>query len=343
MCIAIYKPAGKKISWDSFKAAENYNDDGWGFAARTPDGNLVVRRGVDHYDGFRAAFEPFRKMQAIIHFRMRTHGTVKEGNCHPFMVSEGLAMIHNGVIPISCNVSSARSDTWHFNELVLREFYSHNKSFWRRPEYKFLIEQMSGGSKFCFLRRDGAMAIYNESSGHWHDGCWYSNHTYKCSTSRYTRIGYWSGRDEDRYDRWFDDKPDPYGLGGRRQNQPTTTETKSPVVQKELPVVQKELPAAQDDDAKADTLAYQEYVRQQDEALRASQTPVEDEIVVEQAEALAAEEVEEDPDAEAEKVLAEALFLEGLSSGAVEEVYDVFGLLGLQALVEMIPEGLNGQ
>ena len=331
MCIAIYKPVGVTIPWDSFKNAEWTNDDGWGFAARTDDNKLFVRRGVDHFHGFQAAFEPFAKHQAIIHFRMRTHGEVKKGNCHPFMVSSGLAVIHNGVVPISCNVNKAKSDTWHFNELVLREFYSNNKSFWRKPPYRFCIEQMSGGSKFVFLRADGAYSIYNEDQGHWHEGSWFSNRSYVSAPYSHGGVqkgGYYSSawRDDDRYTRWWDERKPfqkPLALIGG-------PEPKNQDLEIEIPVTDSQI---------SDEAAILEYERQVEEAHLISRGQEESLVVDEVGEETepSVHDLTAEEQAEAATNIAARLFNEGMSAEALGEIDELFGVDGLEALADLLP------
>ena len=91
----------------------------------------------------------------------------------------GLAVIHNGIIPIDSNVDATRSDTWHFVELVLKQMHRHRRDFWLRPEYQWALEQAIGYSKLAFLRADGKYAIYGEKAGDWDAGCWWSNSSYK--------------------------------------------------------------------------------------------------------------------------------------------------------------------
>jgi len=175
------------------------NDDGWGFVARLRSGEMVVRRGIGGYDSFANAIEPYAEAQMAIHFRMATHGSVRKGNCHPFMISPTLAVVHNGVIPIEQNVDKDRSDTWHFVELILKKFHAIRKDFWMRQEFKFTIEAATSGSKLVFLRSDGTWGIYNEGYGHWIDKIWYSNKSHQWKQYAYKQTGLsipdsWSGR-----------------------------------------------------------------------------------------------------------------------------------------------------
>jgi glutamine amidotransferase len=179
MCLAIYKPATTLPDWDAYQSGHTSNDHSWGFSA-VVDGRLVTCCGVGEFAEFREAFAPYADKQAIIHFRWATHGSKTHANCHPFLVSDDLAVIHNGVISINCNVHSDRSDTWHFNELVLRPMLSRDADFYSRADVIYTMEMAHRGNKFVFLRADGDFSIWNADDGKWEtDGHWYSNSDYK--------------------------------------------------------------------------------------------------------------------------------------------------------------------
>jgi predicted glutamine amidotransferase len=188
MCLAIYKPAETSADWYAYRNGFEANDDSWGFAA-VVDGSIVTRCGIGDFNEFREAFEPYADRQAIIHFRWATHGKTDTDNCHPFMVSDTLAVIHNGIISIKCEVNTDRSDTWHFNELVLKPMHTRDPDFFLRNDVMYSQQLAHTGSKFVFLRADGDCEIWNEEAGAWaSDGHWYSNDSHEGRTSRY--IGY---------------------------------------------------------------------------------------------------------------------------------------------------------
>lgn len=202
MCLAIYKPAETPADWKSYENGFESNDHSWGFAA-VRDGVLIVKHGVGKFDEFRQAFEPYAGCQAVIHFRWATHGSRTVANCHPFLVSKNLAVIHNGIISIKCNVHSDRSDTWHFNELVLKPMHKRDNDFFKRPEIVYTQELAHRGNKLCFLRADGTHCIWGEEDGHWEtDGHWYSNRDYQSSW------GY------GKYHTWEREKSSPIGYLG---------------------------------------------------------------------------------------------------------------------------------
>lgn len=353
MCIAIYKPADKFVDWEDMREAERCNSDGWGFAVRLPEGRLLARRGLSGYQGFREAFEPFARFQAIIHFRIRTHGAVKLGNCHPFMVSKSLAVIHNGMINIDQNVNAKRSDTWHFNELVLRQFYAARKDFWRHSAYKFVIEQMSY-NKFVFLSAGGGHAIYNESEGHWAGGIWYSNRSYQRSSVGFghcSREAYYAyGSDGGRYERYWDRlererakrRGDSIVIGRRQDRAPETSTPPAPAEkERQLILVSDDVvadtPASTDDALSPVELARQEFDRQTAELQAASQS--EEQAAVDETTELEEERVGQ-LEEERAAMLASRLIDEGCGESTITEIHDIFGNEGLEALVDLLPEGM---
>lgn len=178
MCLAVYKPAGTLPDWEAYAEGFRSNSHGAGFSV-VHSGNLIVRKGFFTFDAFKEALMPFAKMQAAVHFRLATHGNKDEDNCHPFLVSDGLSLIHNGILEIACNQDKSKSDTWHYAELVLRPMAERDADFFLRPEVVFMGGAAIRGSKFVFLRADGEFSIWNEDAGHWHADCWWSNRSYE--------------------------------------------------------------------------------------------------------------------------------------------------------------------
>jgi hypothetical protein len=178
MCLAVYKPAGVLPDWEAYREGFRCNSHGAGFAV-VDSGNVLVHKGFFTFDEFREALLPVGDKQAAIHFRLATHGKTDRDNCHPFLVRPDLALIHNGILPIQCNLNAAMSDTWHYAELILRPLAERDPDFFVRPELVFLGSAAITGSKFVFLRGDGTHAIWNEDDGHWDDDAWWSNRSYQ--------------------------------------------------------------------------------------------------------------------------------------------------------------------
>lgn len=177
MCLAVYKPAGVLPDWEAYAEGFRCNSHGAGFAV-VHDGNLIIRKGFFTFDAFRDALAPVSNLQAAVHFRLATHGNKDADNCHPFLVTDGLALIHNGILDIACDEDKTKSDTWHYATQVLRPMAERDPDFFDRPEVMFLGSAAIRDNKFVFLRGDGKYAIWNESAGHWADDCWFSNRSY---------------------------------------------------------------------------------------------------------------------------------------------------------------------
>ena len=201
MCIAIYKPEGKVISQDILKECYDSNPDGAGFMY-AEDKKLHIQKGFFSYGSFYEAFKKHENKQAVIHFRIKTHGKIDTTNCHPFAVNSSLAFVHNGVI--SGFGDSDHSDTIGFNHGVLQPLVQKwgNLALFQDP-MKDLIESRIGYSKLIFLDRHGNHNILNEQKGVWDDGVWYSNTSYKpyvpIATPSYSKTTYdWKNK------KWYD-------------------------------------------------------------------------------------------------------------------------------------------
>lgn len=179
MCIAIFKPRKTQPDWSAYQSSYDNNPDGWGFAAAR-NGKLIVRKGVSSFRTFKKKFYEFRHCPALVHFRIRTSGDINDKNCHPFLIDQDLAVIHNGILDLKCNINKNMSDTWHFVRQVLRPLNESDQSFPWNLGLSFLGEQFLGtGNKMVFLRSTGEHTIWNGDSGHYaSDKHWYSNYSY---------------------------------------------------------------------------------------------------------------------------------------------------------------------
>lgn len=177
MCIAILSPEGKIVSKETLAQCYKRNSDGAGYMYAR-DGVLHVHKGFFSFDEFYDSYKPVEQEKCVIHFRIKTHGDVSADNTHPFQVSNDLAFVHNGMINIQED-NKHFSDTWHFNEAIIKPMYRDNRAFIKRLYNQELIKSFIGGSKLIFMDSKGRSTIINPEKGVWEDGVWYSNTSYK--------------------------------------------------------------------------------------------------------------------------------------------------------------------
>ena len=177
MCIAIYKPEDKVLSLATLKECYTSNPDGAGFMY-AENKKLHIEKGFFSFQSFYDAFKKHESKQAVIHFRIKTHGKIDTTNCHPFAVNNAIGFVHNGII--SGFGDANHSDTIGFNQSILQPLVSKwgNLALFQDPIID-LIEGRIGYSKLVFLDRHGNHKIMNEHKGTWDDGVWYSNDSYK--------------------------------------------------------------------------------------------------------------------------------------------------------------------
>lgn len=178
MCIAIAKTSGSTISAEVLRNSFESNPDGAGFAF-TRNGRLVVRKGFFTANELIAAYraEVSRDDVAIVHCRLASHGIIATSNCHPFLVSDEWAVIHNGVLP--WRSTRLISDT----RMFVGDYLTPNSSRIDTSEFCDETAELIGQfNKLVFLSFDGRIRIINESAGHWDKGCWFSNLSYQNSS-----------------------------------------------------------------------------------------------------------------------------------------------------------------
>ncbi len=133
MCVIIYKPASVPLSTEVITAAWYANPDGAGFAY-TAEKDVYLSKGYMDLPSLLFALDQhdWQKQNLLLHFRIRTHGTVNAANTQPFALDHldkldehtPMAFAHNGIIdtPWVKNPAKSRpgeSDTAIFAQDVL--------------------------------------------------------------------------------------------------------------------------------------------------------------------------------------------------------------------------------
>jgi glutamine amidotransferase len=180
MCIIALKEQDATISKETLQQCFKANKDGAGFMY-AEDNILHTEKGFFSFDDFYKAYTPHQSKKIALHFRIKTHGEINKDNCHPFEVSKTLGLMHNGMIDIQ-EYNKKFSDTWHFNEKIIKPMYRDNGGFLKKNYNLELIKKFVGYSKLVFLNNRGVHTIVNEDKGVWENGVWYSNTSYKIPT-----------------------------------------------------------------------------------------------------------------------------------------------------------------
>ena len=181
MCLLILAKGGSTPSKKSLRRAGKSNPDGFGFAI-IGNNKIHTYKSMDLEDtigNFYDMRDRYPKGHAIFHLRITTHGETDINNCHPFQVNEELVMGHNGMLPIK--EENGKSDTHLFATEWLPEFDIADLLDTQAGVAE--LSKFASGSKLAFLNTGSQLAnpfyIINEHLGHWKDGVWYSNSSYK--------------------------------------------------------------------------------------------------------------------------------------------------------------------
>lgn len=188
MCLLVFMPEGVTASKEALESASWYNDDGFGWAIRTPD-KILVGKSMDFtkaYDEFIDARSCYNG-DALFHLRITTNGETNLENCHPFYVGkDSLSVVaHNGILPVAQPVGDTRSDTRIFAESLFPK--RGGIAFLNGDESLPMLEKWAAGSKLVFLTSNPASKwrylIANAKDGEWgkgdDEGVWFSNGSYK--------------------------------------------------------------------------------------------------------------------------------------------------------------------
>jgi Glutamine amidotransferases class-II len=190
MCLLTFLPAGQQPDLTALRTGAACNPDGHGYAIVTTSApgvgeRLLVVKGLDA----NAVLERFAHDRAthpagpaLFHSRLATHGRVDEANCHPFRVAgdERTVIAHNGILPpgVRPNRTDPRSDT-----RIAADDYLPALGPLHLRRTRLKAERWMGLANLMVLltvdsRYRRHAYLFNEASGLWDDGIWYSNDSY---------------------------------------------------------------------------------------------------------------------------------------------------------------------
>jgi predicted glutamine amidotransferase len=179
MCVAIFKPAGRKIPEEHLKNAWQGNSDGAGFAY-VKDGKVVIQKGYMALKDFLTALEEAEKANKkspfVVHLRTRTQGAKDAANTQPFAI-EGGCLAHNG----GFQGTGAGHYDGASDSRLFAERYTKDLTFDFVEKHKAKLEELIGYNKVILLYDDGRRHILLEKDGTWENDIWYSNMYFKRS------------------------------------------------------------------------------------------------------------------------------------------------------------------
>lgn len=157
MCVIIIKKSGQPLPpYKMLYAAHYANPHGCGFVSDC------------HYFKSLSFVDFYTKLQrvsidetCIMHFRLATHGSVCQANCHPFLNGD-LAFAHNGILRIRPVCDATDSETAFLQYIVpALERYGYDS-----PHFSRVVNKIRGFSKFAMLYHGklhtyGKFAKYN--------------------------------------------------------------------------------------------------------------------------------------------------------------------------------------
>lgn len=194
MCLLCVAEPGQTPSREHLLNAADSNPHGFGYAFHLGS-TILTGRGMDAeevVDRFMRLRSIHTDVWAMFHARFTTHGETSKANCHPFRVggSDKVVLAHNGILPLEPTHGDKRSDT----RLFADEFLPALGLEALDDEDMFAqLERWMGGSKVVVFsadeRTEYGVYFLNQHLGHWDDGIWWSNDSYKSSWYDRYRIG----------------------------------------------------------------------------------------------------------------------------------------------------------
>lgn len=183
MCILIHHP--NDAVFTSGQLADFYAKNPDGFGAIVKNGNTVeVVKSIGTLAEIEDLyFDQVACHEAVIHFRMKTHGEIDIANCHPYEVVPGIWMAHNGILRTGNAADPKMSDTWHYIQDYLKPLLqAHPELMTNEGFIKLVGDHIGTNNKFALMNQAGDVAIINRASGYdfWDVAnekltVWYSN------------------------------------------------------------------------------------------------------------------------------------------------------------------------
>jgi hypothetical protein len=170
MCLITLNTAETRFTKAWLTDFFNHNSDGLG-VMYAENGELIVEKFVPKNvkQALKFYATHIEGKDAIVHWRMRTHGDIDTANSHPYEVLNkkdhgiDLWMMHNGILHDVNDDQQEMSDTWHFIRDTIRPILSEYPALLHHQAFIELLEERIGESnKLAFMDNLGNRTIVNE-------------------------------------------------------------------------------------------------------------------------------------------------------------------------------------
>lgn len=180
----MYKPKGVELPEKYIREGARTNRHGFGIMYFDPIAKKIVVFKHAEYDINTVVknITALKEFEVVIHFRIMTHGSIKDENCHPFRVlskagnAMEMWMMHNGTIT-GVETEGDETDSNAFIRSVMVPILKKKPGVIRVPAFQKLIKETINKSRLVFMYGSGEVTIINKEGGAERDGCWFSNHT----------------------------------------------------------------------------------------------------------------------------------------------------------------------
>lgn len=183
MCVIVHNWFNKPFNKQRMENFYNLNHDGTGLYYYNENTNKTVVKKWEGNVPFNQIWQTLNSLHhhkqirnVAVHFRYSTSGGKGEKQIHPMKMSNGIYLMHNGVLP------AFEFDTRIMSDTQLLAFWLDNvfdkKYIKTLAELNYLtvntLEQsVLNGNKVLLLQKDKYM-IFNQELGEWKDDIWYS-------------------------------------------------------------------------------------------------------------------------------------------------------------------------
>lgn len=163
MCIIAHKPKDVPITEAFLKDITERNSHGFGmgvYSRGKKTSSVSVGKTMSAQELIAQALK-WQNHELIIHCRIKTHGDISKDNCHPFEVSPGVYLMHNGTVQHPDSANKSMSDTAIFAETLIKPILADKPNvpeFIRSVEFKRIVDFLiKGWNRVCLFDKDGVV------------------------------------------------------------------------------------------------------------------------------------------------------------------------------------------